>query len=113
MSLRLCLPWSPPPSTPCSSWRLTLVVLGAFPVMMASGAATSKFIMTDGKDASFADAGSVAVECMSNIRTVASFGLQKFMGRRFAVALGDGEKRSIKYVAGVVMLIVGCALHVH
>jgi hypothetical protein len=64
--------------------------------MMLAGAATSKFIIADGKDTSFADAGSVAVECMSNIRTVTSFGIQGIMTRRFAVALGDGEKKSIK-----------------
>eukprot|EP01113_Clastostelium_recurvatum_P006565 TRINITY_DN1297_c0_g1_i1.p1 TRINITY_DN1297_c0_g1~~TRINITY_DN1297_c0_g1_i1.p1 ORF type:complete len:1417 (-),score=461.68 TRINITY_DN1297_c0_g1_i1:319-4464(-) len=58
-----------------NGWKLTLVVLGCVPFVVASGAIQMKFLQGFGNEskAAYEQAGKIATEAITNVRTVASF----------------------------------------
>ncbi|GAB4820940.1 hypothetical protein N2152v2_007986 [Parachlorella kessleri] len=59
-------------------WKMTLVVIGALPLIgIAATIQTKSFISASGKeDESYAQANQTAAEALSNIRTIAAFGME-------------------------------------
>ncbi|KAI8374849.1 putative ABC transporter protein [Blakeslea trispora] len=88
-----------------SGWRLAVVILAALPVLMGVGAAMGHFITkyTLKAQDSYADAGSVAEQVFSGIRTVYAFSLQdrfaKLYEAKLVKAMNTGIKRG--FVTGV------------
>ncbi|OBZ86718.1 Multidrug resistance protein 2 [Choanephora cucurbitarum] len=82
-----------------SGWRLSVVMLASLPVLMGVGAAMGHFITkyTLKAQDSYADAGSVAEQVFSGIRTVYAFSLQnrfaKLYEARLIKAMNTGIKR--------------------
>ncbi|EIE84922.1 hypothetical protein G6F46_001432 [Rhizopus delemar] len=75
-------------------WRLAVVILATLPVMAGTGAAMGYFITkyTLKAQNSYAEAGSVAEQVFSGIRTVYSFSLQN----RFAVLYSQRLEKAMK-----------------
>ena len=80
------------------SWELSLVLLACMPFL---GGATALMISTGVADGVFgkqayAEAGSIATETVSSMRTVASFGGEIVMSKRYNEKLKIAEKSAIK-----------------
>ncbi|KAJ3099209.1 ATP-binding cassette, sub-B (MDR TAP), member 4 [Phlyctochytrium bullatum] len=98
-------------------WRLALVLCAVFPLLAGVGilmATTIKRGQTRGSE-SYAQAGSIAQEVLSSIRTVVAFGGEDREIERYKKKLEEGEKSGIRSVLvsgvsiGLVMMtIFGC-----
>ena len=80
------------------SWRLTLVMCSAFPVLAGAAIVMTKIIADEsgeGQDA-YASAGGVAKQVLGGIRTVVSFGGEERESRRYERFLAVAEKSAIK-----------------
>ncbi|OMH83420.1 Multidrug resistance protein 1, partial [Zancudomyces culisetae] len=79
-------------------WRLALVVLSISPLLVASagfmGVSVSKW--TDKVQEAFAEAGAVATEVFSSMRTVMAFNAQEREIDRYSSKLGTGFKAGVK-----------------
>ena len=88
-------------------WKLTLVVLSLAPVLAVISVvvASIQSRLTMDEQASYAKAGRVAEEAITNIRTVMAFGGQKKEYERYVeglkVAESSGKKRGIISGTGV------------
>ena len=84
------------------SWEMTLVLLAVFPVLAVVSAIFAKIISgsTDSSQKDYAEAGGVAQEVLSNIRTVNSYNAQKFYHGKFDVhlmrTLITGKSKAVK-----------------
>lgn len=81
-----------------ASWRLTLVILCAGPVMVIAGKYQADFAFTNTSDANskFAACGDIAEEAISNVSTVSAFGLQKSVLSRFRAALEPPSRANMR-----------------
>ncbi|KAL9551757.1 hypothetical protein MBANPS3_004113 [Mucor bainieri] len=79
-------------------WRLAVVMLATLPLMAGAGGAMGYYITkyTLKAQDSYADAGSVAEQVFSGIRTVYSFSLQKRFGDLYESKLDKAMKTGIK-----------------
>ncbi|CEJ01545.1 Putative ABC multidrug transporter mdr1 [Rhizopus microsporus] len=79
-------------------WRLAVVILATLPVMAGCGAAMGYFITkyTLKSQDSYADAGAVAEQVFSGIRTVYSFSLQNRFAELYAKKLEKAMKTGIQ-----------------
>lgn len=66
-------------------WKLALVMLALSPVIMAAGALTGKVMgaLSNKEQTAYSEAGSVAEEAISSIRTVVAFGGEKDEMQRY------------------------------
>ncbi|GMF37045.1 unnamed protein product [Phytophthora lilii] len=72
------------------SWLLTLVLLTVFPFLVMGQAARGKHMKTaGGLSDELSDVGAQASEALSNIRTVASLGLEKTLTSKFSDLLDE------------------------
>ena len=80
------------------SWKMSLVLLGFIPVLGGVMAfVSSKLIGSDKKGAdAYADAGEVATEALSNVRTVAAYGGEADAAKRYDAALAKAEKEGVR-----------------
>ncbi|KAJ2358561.1 hypothetical protein GGF43_000727, partial [Coemansia sp. RSA 2618] len=81
-----------------SGWRLTLVVLAVLPLLAGSAALMGILLARDtagGQDA-YAEAGSVAEEVLSSIKTVMAFGGQKRECARFNTKVEKARKAGLR-----------------
>ncbi|XP_047125215.1 ATP-dependent translocase ABCB1 isoform X3 [Hydra vulgaris] len=80
------------------SWKLTLVIMAASPVLMICGAITGKAMgsLTVREQSAYADAGSIAEEVISSIRTVVAFGGEQEEIKRYNEKLSGAQKAGIK-----------------
>eukprot|EP01112_Ceratiomyxa_fruticulosa_P011035 TRINITY_DN2961_c0_g3_i1.p1 TRINITY_DN2961_c0_g3~~TRINITY_DN2961_c0_g3_i1.p1 ORF type:complete len:537 (+),score=116.78 TRINITY_DN2961_c0_g3_i1:186-1613(+) len=81
-----------------SGWKLTLVVLGCVPLLAMGGAVQMKFVAgfsNSGKSA-YEQAGKVATEAISNIRTVAAFSLEELELRKYSERMETPMKLGIR-----------------
>ncbi|GAN07930.1 multidrug resistance protein 1 [Mucor ambiguus] len=78
-------------------WKLAVVILATVPVMVAAGSLMGYFITkyTTRAQDSYADAGSVAEQVFSGIRTVYSFSLQKRFSELYEKKLEVAKKHGI------------------
>ncbi|CAH3192815.1 unnamed protein product [Porites evermanni] len=79
-------------------WKLTLVLISITPLLVVAGGILGKVMAvstTKGLDA-YARAGSVAVEVLSSIRTVAAFGGEKKEIQRYSSYLGEARDFGVK-----------------
>ncbi|XP_073253012.1 ATP-dependent translocase ABCB1-like isoform X5 [Porites lutea] len=84
-------------------WKLTLVLISVTPLLVVAGGILGKVMAaftTKGLDA-YAKAGSVAVEVLSSIRTVAAFGGENEEIKRYSSCLGEARDFGVKM--GVLM----------
>ncbi|CAH3028476.1 unnamed protein product, partial [Porites evermanni] len=84
-------------------WKLTLVLISVTPLLVVAGGILGKVMAaftTKGLDA-YAKAGSVAVEVLSSIRTVAAFGGENKEIKRYSSCLGEARDFGVKM--GVLM----------
>lgn len=90
-----------------TGWKMTLVVLGAVPALVLSGAIFAKTLSeaTMQGQAAYSKAGGIAEEVLGLIRTVAAFGSEDQEARRYddqlEVAARDAKKRA--HVSGMGM----------
>lgn len=79
------------------SMRLLVVILATVPIMVAAGGLMGYFITkyTTRAQDSYADAGSVAEQVFSGIRTVYSFSLQKRFSGLYEKKLELAKKQGI------------------
>lgn len=90
-----------------TGWKMTLVVLGAVPALVLSGAIFAKTLSeaTQQGQAAYSKAGGIAEEVLGLIRTVAAFGSEEQEARRYdeqlEVAARDAKKRA--HVSGLGM----------
>lgn len=79
------------------SWKMSLVLLGFIPFLGGvMGFVSSKLIGSDKKGAdAYADAGEVATEALSNVRTVAAYGGEADAAKRYDAALAKAEKEGV------------------
>jgi ATP-binding cassette subfamily B (MDR/TAP) protein 1 len=80
------------------SWKMSLVLLGFLPLLGGAMAAISTMMLgaqKKGTDA-YAEAGEVATEALSNIRTVAAYGGEGAVAARYEAALHTAEKEGVK-----------------
>ncbi|KAL4166730.1 hypothetical protein KRP22_013983 [Phytophthora ramorum] len=76
------------------SWLLTLVMLAVFPFLVVGNAARGKHMKTaGGLSDELSDVGAKASEALSNIRTVASLGLEKSLSGKFSDLLQEPLSR--------------------
>ncbi|PFH33344.1 ATP-binding cassette transporter ABC.B1 [Besnoitia besnoiti] len=89
------------------SWKLTLVVSAALPVIGGCGALLAWSLQNSERHSldAYSSAGRVAEEALRNIRTVASLGVEDQMTRDYASKLKTAERASIK--GGIV---TGCGV---
>jgi ATP-binding cassette subfamily B (MDR/TAP) protein 1 len=72
------------------SWLLTLVMLAVFPFLVFGQAARGKHMKTaGGLSDELSEVGAQASEALSNIRTVASLGLEQSLSRTFSALLEE------------------------
>ncbi len=64
-------------------------------------------MMNKDKDTSFTGAGGISAESVANIRTIASYGLEKRMTTMFNNALGDGSKAANRCVLAIAACSAG------
>nr|XP_039267520.1 ATP-dependent translocase ABCB1-like [Styela clava] len=80
------------------SWKLSLVALSISPFLIVSSALiftlTTKY--TTAELDAYANAGSIAEETISSIRTVVAFGIQEEQANRYGDNLGEAKARGIK-----------------
>jgi ATP-binding cassette subfamily B (MDR/TAP) protein 1 len=79
-------------------WQLTLVILAVSPLLMIAGGFMAKTLasMTKRGLEAYANAGGVAEESISNIRTVTTFSGDSKEGARYTVSLQEALKIGIK-----------------
>ncbi|KAK3611392.1 hypothetical protein CHS0354_036589 [Potamilus streckersoni] len=79
-------------------WKLTLVMMSLTPLLAICAAFFSKILVnyTKKEQETYAQAGSVAEEVLSCIRTVMSFNGQKLEQKRYKTALEESKKLGIK-----------------
>ncbi|KAJ3106313.1 ATP-binding cassette, sub-B (MDR TAP), member 4 [Phlyctochytrium planicorne] len=79
-------------------WKLALVLCSVLPVLAGLGTIIAKtFDARQGKGSdSYGEAGAIAQEVLSSIRTVAAFGGEKREAERYKKKLEDGEKNGIR-----------------
>jgi ATP-binding cassette, subfamily B (MDR/TAP), member 1 len=88
-----------------SSWRISLVILAASPLMVISGVFEMKMFagLTGQQQKAFEECGHVAQEAMASNRLIAAFGLQPFFSQKFEEALklptDTGKRKS--WVGGI------------
>ena len=89
------------------SWKMSLVLLGFLPILGGVMAVVSNALLGSGaKEAdAYAEAGDVATEALSNLRTVAAYGGEKAAAQRYEAALMLAEKEGVKKatLTGVIM----------
>ncbi|ESO91246.1 hypothetical protein LOTGIDRAFT_153678 [Lottia gigantea] len=80
------------------SWKLTLVMMSLTPLLAVCAAFVGKLVASYSKkeQTSYAQAGSVAEEVLSCIRTVTSFNGQKKEINRYATSLEESKRLGIK-----------------
>ncbi|KNC82823.1 hypothetical protein SARC_04906 [Sphaeroforma arctica JP610] len=80
------------------SWKVTLVLLALFPLLIGVSTLQIKFIQAGAKDAndSVAASGKLATEAVGNIRTVKAFGLQRPIAANYQTALQTNTKETVK-----------------
>ena len=80
------------------SWRLTLVMLGALPVLMLAGAVVTKVVgaATEKAQRAYAVAGGVAQDVLSSIRTVQAFDAMEHECRRYDAQIDVTERVGIR-----------------
>mmetsp|Transcript_9271 Transcript_9271/g.18897 ORF Transcript_9271/g.18897 Transcript_9271/m.18897 type:complete len:1302 (-) Transcript_9271:938-4843(-) len=80
------------------SWKLTLVITAAIPLLMLSGAifANVTASATTESQGAYARAGGVADEILSLIRTVTAFGGQTLASQRYYVELQEACRQGIR-----------------
>ncbi|PIN03579.1 Multidrug/pheromone exporter, ABC superfamily [Handroanthus impetiginosus] len=78
-------------------WRISAVVIAAFPVLIAANIAEQLFLKGFGGDymKSYYQATEVAREAIANIRTVAAFGAEEHITAKFASELNKPRKRTL------------------
>ncbi|XP_039267520.2 ATP-dependent translocase ABCB1-like [Styela clava] len=80
------------------SWKLSLVALSISPFLIVSSALiftlTTKY--TTAELDAYANAGSIAEETISSIRTVVAFGIQEEQAKRYGDNLGEAKAMGIK-----------------
>ncbi|KAJ3201493.1 (ABC) transporter, partial [Dinochytrium kinnereticum] len=95
-------------------WKLALVLCSVFPLLAGVGTLMARSIKArtgQGSD-SYAEAGSIAQEVLSSIRTVVAFGGEKREIERYKKKLEEGEKSGIKIAMvngasiGLVMMVI-------
>ncbi|KAJ3106312.1 ATP-binding cassette, sub-B (MDR TAP), member 4 [Phlyctochytrium planicorne] len=79
-------------------WKLALVLCSVFPLLAGVGTLMSRTINArQGKGSdSYGEAGAIAQEVLSSIRTVTAFGGEKREVERYKKKLEEGEKNGIK-----------------
>ncbi|KAJ0968043.1 hypothetical protein J5N97_024960 [Dioscorea zingiberensis] len=80
------------------SWKLTLVILATFPLLITANISEQLFLKGFGGNLSkaYLKANMLATEAVSNIRTVASFCLEDKLVKLYASALDAPAKRSLQ-----------------
>ncbi|XP_057304790.1 ATP-dependent translocase ABCB1-like isoform X3 [Hydractinia symbiolongicarpus] len=80
------------------SWKLTLIILSLTPAIIIGGGITGKVVaaFTSREQTAYAEAGAVAEEVISSIRTVVAFGGQEDEIKRYDQKLIGAEKAGIK-----------------
>ncbi|KAL4578988.1 hypothetical protein LXL04_015123 [Taraxacum kok-saghyz] len=78
------------------SWRIALVVISTFPLLIGASMTEQLFLKGFGGDytTSYSRATSMAHEAMSNIRTVAAFGAEDRVSSQFAAELNRPGKQA-------------------
>ncbi|KAI8147816.1 P-loop containing nucleoside triphosphate hydrolase protein [Fennellomyces sp. T-0311] len=97
-------------------WKMALVMLATMPVLLGTGATMGILITryTQKVQTSYADAGSIAEQVFSGLRTVYSFSLQERFSQRFKTELVKARKVGIRrgIVLGVgfgtFMMVIFC-----
>jgi ATP-binding cassette subfamily B (MDR/TAP) protein 1 len=81
-----------------SSWKMTLVMLAASPVLMVAGLIETKLFTSSIKrtQKAYGRASNVANETISGVRTVYSFVAEEFMYNKFVRLLRDVYKLGVK-----------------
>ncbi|KAJ8290697.1 hypothetical protein GJAV_G00016440 [Gymnothorax javanicus] len=89
-------------------WKLTLVILSAFPLLAGSSAVWSKVLISLNRKelSAYAKAGAVAEEVLVSIRTVMAFNGQKKAAEKYETNLEDAKKSGIKK-AVITKLLLG------
>eukprot|EP00743_Colponemidia_sp_Colp-15_P010726 GILK01011850.1.p1 GENE.GILK01011850.1~~GILK01011850.1.p1 ORF type:complete len:1311 (+),score=265.06 GILK01011850.1:141-3935(+) len=85
------------------SWKLCLVCLGSMPVIMLAGAAQMHFIKGFSENQQYEQAGRIASESISNIRTVSSFANEEKTIELYSNQLAGPEAAGVKrgYISGI------------
>eukprot|EP01134_Creolimax_fragrantissima_P004039 CFRG4039T1 len=80
------------------SWKVTLVLLSLFPLLIAVTTVQTKFIQrgAESSNDSIAASGKVATEAISSIRTVKAFGLQQRIVTNYQKSLDKNTSESVK-----------------
>ncbi|KAJ3375227.1 Multidrug resistance protein 1 [Allomyces arbusculus] len=97
-------------------WQLTLVLLAVTPLLGAAGAVMGKIMgaATERSQATYGEAGSIAQEVLSSIRTVVAFGGEERSLKAYEIKLRAGYVLNVKKAVyagigiGVFMLILFC-----
>ncbi|KAI8870198.1 hypothetical protein GQ42DRAFT_122675, partial [Ramicandelaber brevisporus] len=81
----------------CYSWRLTLVLMAGLPFLGIGGGILAKMLSNDASESqgAYAQAGAIATETLSSIKTVMAFGSQERELKRF------DDKIGIAYMANI------------
>ena len=79
-------------------WQLALVLCSVFPLLAAAATIMSSFLSGGSSESSdaYADAGNVAQQVISSMKTVTAFGGQEREARRYEGFLDKAEKAGIK-----------------
>uniref|UniRef100_A0A803N6W6 Uncharacterized protein n=1 Tax=Chenopodium quinoa TaxID=63459 RepID=A0A803N6W6_CHEQI len=79
------------------SWRIAAVTVAMFPLMIASSIAEQYFLKGFGGDYSkeYYRANALAGEAISNIRTVAAFGVEEQISKQFSMHLNKPNKQAV------------------
>ncbi|KAI8865498.1 hypothetical protein GQ42DRAFT_151728, partial [Ramicandelaber brevisporus] len=80
------------------SWRLTLVLMCALPLLALGGALMSKMMSEDANagQGAYAKAGAIATEVLSSIKTVMAFGSQERELKRFEGKIDEAYTANIR-----------------
>ncbi|XP_060081688.1 ATP-dependent translocase ABCB1-like [Ylistrum balloti] len=98
-------------------WKLTLVILSVCPIIMVAAFAFNKILtsVTGNQLLAYAQAGSIAEEVLSSIRTVVAFGGEKKASQKYSESLSEARDFGIKKALGngvsmgVVYFVIFCA----
>ncbi|XP_014242293.1 multidrug resistance protein 1-like isoform X2 [Cimex lectularius] len=80
------------------NWKLTCVILALAPLIIISSGYMARFLSTGAvrEQLRYSDAGSVAEEVFTCLKTVISFGTIEFEAKRYEKALEEGRRVSLK-----------------
>eukprot|EP00835_Amoeboradix_gromovi_P000346 NODE_12_length_45166_cov_0.552511.p1 type:complete len:1242 gc:universal NODE_12_length_45166_cov_0.552511:5467-9192(+) len=84
------------------SWKMTLVLLSVFPILVFVSSIFAKIISnsTDSSQHDYAEAGGIAQECLSNVRVITAYNAQTFYYNKFnnflLSSLKTGKSKAIK-----------------